>query len=193
MNAEQAKIQNVIDMAFGFSAMTRVFEKQSTEKIINKLNEVLSQIAYLKNKREFTDFHDDFCRWFEQNIKTAKREKKNGRINSSGPASYGQGAKVLDVALKVYVYYCHLPDPETAERTTRWLNAAIDTKMMGYLKKYPEAVSIKATAIADVDEKTYAVLQKLVRKDIQDNKHKFLSGTLLVQWDDIMWRYLNKK
>ncbi len=116
-------------------------------------------------------------------------------IKKSTCASYGQGAKVLDVALKIYVYYCQLPDPKTTKRTMGWLNAAIDTKMMKHLKELSgsEASSIEATAIEDVDEKTYADLQKLVYQDIQHNKRKFSSGTLPVQWDDIMWRELNNK
>ncbi len=118
MNAEQAKLKNIIDAAFSFSAMTRVFKKESTEKIVNKLNETLAQITSLKDDKEFADLHDGFCRWFAQNVKTAERTKRDGTKKPSAPTSYGQGAKVLDVALKVYVYYCHLPDVKTAERIT---------------------------------------------------------------------------
>ncbi|MFH1140807.1 MAG: hypothetical protein V1724_03860 [Chloroflexota bacterium] len=189
MNAEQAKLRNIVVMAFGFSAMTRVFEKKSTEAIVNKLSETLPQTTLLKTKKEFENLHDGFCRWFEQTVRTADRKKDGKTIKKSHLASYGQGAKVLDVALKVYVYYCHLPEKEKAKRTEEWLNAAIDTKMMKYLKEtYPEAL-IKATAIEDVDEKTYADLQKLVHTNIE---HRFPSGTLPVQWDDVMWRKLNK-
>ena len=49
-------------MAFGFSAMTSVFEKESTEKIVNKLNETLSQINSLRHSDEFENLHDSFCR-----------------------------------------------------------------------------------------------------------------------------------
>ncbi|MGQ9545976.1 MAG: hypothetical protein ACUVTR_02265 [Dehalococcoidia bacterium] len=191
MNAEQAKLINIVDMAFGFSAMTRVFEKGSTEKIINKLNEILSQITSVNNYMGFKNLHDDFCRWFQDNIKTAERKKNGVVIKKSGSASYGQGGKVLDVALKVYVYYCHLPDVKTANQIVKWLNAAVDTKMMNHLKEVAglEASLIEATSIEDVDAKTYANLQRLVRKDIKDN---FQSSILPVQWDDIMWRQLNK-
>jgi len=192
MDADQARIRNIIDMAFGFSAMTRVFKEKSTEKTVNKLNKALSQITYLTNDKEFADFHDGFCRWFTRETWTAERKKGGKIFKKSGHASYGQGAKVLDVALKVYVYYCHLPDPETAERITQWLNSAIDTKMMKYLKKGPdkEAKSITATAIEDVNKRTYVILQKLVLKDIE---RKFPTRILPVQWDDIKWRELNNK
>ncbi len=191
MNAEQAKLRNIIDMAFGFSAMTRVFEKKATEDIVKKLNETLPQIASVKNERDFQNLHDDFCRWFAKNVKTAERKEKNGTIKPSGAASYGQGAKVLDVALKVFVYYSHLPDSEKAEQVIKWLNAAVDNKMMKYLKTLSdlEASLVYANSIAEVDKETYTRLQNLVRKDIS---RKFSGLILAVQWDDIKWRELNK-
>jgi hypothetical protein len=191
MDVEQAKLMNVVDMAFGFSAMSRVFEKGSTRKITNKLNELLSQIASVNNYIEFKNLHDDFCRWFQDNIKTTERKKNGVVIKKSGAASYGQGGKVLDVALKVYVYYCHLPDVRTANQMVNWLNAAVDTKMMNHLKEAAglEASLVEATSVEDVDAKIYADLQRLVRKDIKNN---FQSSILPVQWDDIMWRQLNK-
>ena len=197
MKAEEAKRKNIIDMAFGFSAMTRVLKKGNTEeesskkKIVNKLNEVLPQITSSKNEKEFVDFHDCFCRWFEQEVNTAERKKRDGTKKPSGAASYGHGAKVLDVALKVYVYYCHLPDPKTAKRITQWLNSAIDTKMTRYLKGLAEGGAVSATSIEQVKNKdTYTKFQALVRKDIERN---FPKRTLPVQWDDIEWRELNKK
>ena len=170
--------------------MTRVFEKKSSEKIVSKLNETLSRIASSTNQKEFENLHDEFCRWFAS-IKTPERHKKNGTIDLSHNASYGQGAKVLDVALKVYIYYCHLPDSKTTDQIVKWLNATVDNEMMKHLKKMPdlEASSIRANSIADVDKETYIKIQNLVRKDISSN----FSGSILpVQWDDIMWRKLNK-
>lgn len=164
-------------MAVGFTAMTRVFEKESTEKIVDKLNETLPQIASSKNDKEFENLHDGFCRWFEQHVKTPERHKKNGTIEPSHSASYGQGAKVLDVALKVFVYYCHLPDSKTTYQIVKRLNAAVDNEMMKHLKKMPdlEASSIRANSIADVDKETYIKIQNLVRKDISSN----FSGSIL--------------
>jgi hypothetical protein len=179
MNAEPAKTKNIIAMAFDFSAMTRVFEKKSTEQIVSKLESTLSHITSLQNDRTFQNLHDGFCQWFTQNIKTAKK---------SSPASYGQGAKVLDVALKVYVYYCHLPDLKTAEQKAKWLHAAIDTKMLRHLKKYDKEIPDSEAKVVDKD--TYGTLQKLVWIDI----NRRFSGLILpVQWDDIMWRELNNK
>ena len=182
MDIEEVKRENIIDMAWGFSAMTRVFEKKATKKIVSKLGQTFSQIASLQDTTEFETLHDDFCRWFEINIRTAKE---------SSNASYGQGAKVLDVALKVYVYYCHLPDPITAERTSRWLHAAIDTKMLKYLSRRPGSgkLNIQATTIKGIDRKIYTELQELVQQDI---KAKFSDDIIPVQWDDIKWRQLNR-
>jgi len=53
MNSDNAKRKNIIDMAFAFSAMTRVFEKKSTEKIVSRLDLTLSQITSLRNGRDY--------------------------------------------------------------------------------------------------------------------------------------------
>jgi hypothetical protein len=84
-----------------------------------------------------------------------------------------------------------LPDPKTAERITQWLNSAIDTKMMRYLKATPSAKAalVRATAVEQVDEGTYVVLQGLVSHDIN---RRFAGAILPVEWDDIIWRELNK-
>lgn len=178
MNAEQAKLKNIIDMAFGFSAMTRVFEGGSDTCIEKELADVLPRIASAKSKEDLDKCHHSFCQWFTQNSKTAKK---------SSPASYGQGAKVLNVVLKVYVHYCQLPAPETAEKIKKWLHAAIDTKMLKHLKEYDKGIPDSEAKV--VDKGTYGVLQRLVRMDIN---RKFSDQVLPVQWDDIMWRKLNK-
>jgi len=193
MDAEQAKLKNTIDMAFAFSSMTRVFEKKSKDKIVEKLILTVSQLNSLKDDDAFRNLHNDFCQWFEQNVKTAERKWKRGNIaKPSGPASYGHGAKVLNCALHVYVHYCHLPNEETTKRIISLLDSAIDTKMMEYLKKMPdeEAKSITATAVEDVDKITYLKLRKLVSKDIV----RSFSGKIYpVQWYDIKFRELNNK
>ncbi len=192
MDAKQAKLKNIIDMAFAFSAMTRVFEKNSTEKIVSKLASTLLKINTVQGDADFRILHDDFCNWFEHNIKTADRRKKEALIKHSGQTSYGQGAKVLNCALKVYIYYCNLPEDNVAKRIIKWLDAAIDTKMMKYLKRMPEnkGKAITATAIEHVDKNTYLTLQELVRNDIL---RSFSGNIYPVQWDDVMFRKLNNK
>jgi len=190
--AKEVKTKNIVDMAIGFTAMTRVFEKRSVSKIKDKLESVLPEICYATSEDNFRSRHHNFCQWFAQNIKTAEHKKGELIIKNSTSASYGQGAKVLDVVLKVFVHYCCLPSPEAAEKIQKWLNAAVDTNMMKHLKSMPnaEASSITATSIEDVTEKTYHRLQELVREDIE---HNFQSPILPVEWDDIMWRRLNRR
>lgn len=189
--ANKAKIENIIDMAVRFSAMMRVFEDGSADKIKDRLESILPEIASAGSERDFRDRHHSFCQWFAQNVKTAERKKRGSIVKGSVFASYGQGAKVLDIVLKVFVYYCQLPDPETANRTRKWLNAAIDTKMLGYLRKRQDTASpVRATTIEKIDVRTYATLQGLVRRDISHSS--FPVSILPVQWGDIMWRRLNR-
>jgi len=192
MDAEKAKRKNIVDVACTASAMRRGFAEGSEKEIRDKLQQEIPKVASSRNKEDFNRLHDSFCQWFTEKIKTAKRvNKKTGNvIKESRFASYGQGAKVFNVALKVYVYYCCLPEHEAAIRTTKWLQAAIDTKMLKYLKE--NWGDLPANSIEDVDKETYFALQKLVMKDIIKNKDKFPGGTCPVEWEDIMWRQLNK-
>jgi hypothetical protein len=184
------KINNVIDMAITFSAMNRVFEKGSKQKIAGKLEQSFDLLVNVNSKNTFENIHSEFCEWFIKNISTAKRVLKNKKIKKSRTASYGQAAKVFNVALKVYVYYCILPDWESTARLLPMLHAAVDTLMMKNLKKkYPEE-NIKAGTIEAVGKTDYVTLQKLVIKHIED---EFNSTILPVQYDDIMWYRLNRR
>jgi hypothetical protein len=96
---------------------------------------------------------------------------------------------LLDIALKVYVFYCGQPLPVVAARIHPFLHGAVDVPIMGYLKrKFPE-VPIQATTIEQVDERVYQLLQHLGARDIGECFH---SDVLLVQCDDIMWQRLNR-
>ena len=56
--------------------------------------------------------HADFCGWFTQNIDRAQKKKQRESGAAIRKSSYGQAAKVIDIAAKVYVYYCALPSRE---------------------------------------------------------------------------------
>ena len=95
---------------------------------------------------------------------------------------------MLDIAIKVYAYYCGQPNPEIAQRITPFLKGAVDTPIMKYLKKSKYATSkIRATTIQDVDEMTYHALQSVVLAESSALKmHP-------VQLDDILWRQFNRE
>ena len=151
-------------MAITFSAMNRVFEAESKYKIEEKLEHSFNQLS---------GFDD-----------------KNQKIKESQAASYGQAAKVFNVALKVYVYYCNLPDFESATNLLPMLHAAVDTLMMRNIRKdYPNE-KIKAKTIEGVSKSEYVALRKLVAKNIED---EFDNQIIPVQYDDIMWYRLNRR
>jgi hypothetical protein len=127
--------KNIIDIALSFSAMNRLFEQGSKKRIAGQLECSLVLLAGVEGKEDFEKIHSDFCQWFAQNVFTAEKVLKNKEIKKSRTASYGQAAKVFDVALKVYVYYCDLPDYESAAKLMPLLHSAVDTLMMKNLKK----------------------------------------------------------
>lgn len=188
--AEKAKIQNIIDMALSFSAMKRVFEKGSTEKITEKIGNCIKEFSNLNTKEKYYERHKELCEWFTRNIKTAERKKDRRIIKKSRYASWGQAAKVIDIVLKVCVYYCNLPSANVSSKIVTWLNGAIDTPILKYLKKhYNSPIISQISTLGDIDKVKYKELQKMIRIDIEES---FNGEVFPVQYDDIRWRKLNR-
>lgn len=183
------KRKNVIDMAITFSAMNRVFKKGSKKKIASKLEESLNRLEKVQNKDSFKKVHLEFCKWFTKNISTAEKQLKNKKSKNSQPATYGQAAKIFDIAAKIYVYYCHLPTCGLANQLIKFLHGAIDTPILKNLKARYRDSNIVAETIEAIDEIQYFTLQELVIRHIQD---EFNNLILPVQYDDIMWHRLNR-
>jgi len=184
--AEKAKKQNIIDMAVGFTVMMPLFQERSAHVIKEKLADLFEGLDRISSGQDFIEMHGHFCQWFIETIRLAKTEK---------PSSYGHAAKILDLALKVYVYYCKMPSPPRAESLTPRLNGVVDTPILRHLFKKLD-YAYKASfpphylwAIKMIDKKDYELLQKLIRQDIRDS---FNDKLWPVQYDDIMGRRLDQ-
>jgi hypothetical protein len=183
---EKAKKQNIIDMAVGFTAMMPLFQERSAELIKDKLADLFERLDRIGSDQDFRKMHRDFCQWFVKTIRLAKTEE---------PSSYGHAAKVLDLALKLYVYYCKMPSPAKAESLMSKLNGAVDTPILRHLFKKLEDIYGKPCSphylwtIKMIDKENYDLLQKVIRQDIRDS---FDDDILPVQYDDIMGRRLDR-
>jgi len=145
-------------MALGFSAMTRVFESGSQPKITRRLAELFADVDRIANAHDYERAHSEFCDWFVQTIRTAEKELKNGRTKPCAACSYGQAAKVLDVAAKVYFYYCAQPSIDAAGRIVPVLHGGVDNQIMRHLiRRFPET-AIRAKSIRQVDREEYTKL-----------------------------------
>ena len=184
--AEKAKTQNIIDMAVGFTAMMPLFQERSADLIKEKLADLFEGLERISSDQEFSKMHTDFCQWFVKTIRLTKTEEH---------PSYGHAAKVLDLALKVYVYYCKMPSPAKAESLMPRLNGVIDTPILRHLFKKLEDIYRKSYpphylwTIEILDEENYDLLQKVIRQDIKDS---FDDNILPVQYDEIMGRRLDR-
>jgi hypothetical protein len=150
-----------------------------------KLEDSFEGLEQINTDQDFDEMHRDFCQWLIENIRLAK---------SGEPPSYGHAAKILDIALKVYIYYCKMPTSAKAETLVPLLNGAIDTPILRHLFKklkdtYKEPFSPSLWTIKMINKEVYDSLQKVIRSDIKDS---FKSSILPVQYDDIMWRRLNR-
>ena len=85
--ALKAKMKMIIDMAIDFAAMTRVLMKGSNAKIFQKLEQLFAELDIVASQEHFDQLHVGFCEWFTQNIRTAEKKLKNGRVKAVGPSS----------------------------------------------------------------------------------------------------------
>jgi hypothetical protein len=184
--AKQTKEQNIIDMAVGFTAMMPLFQERSADLIKEKLADLFEGLDRIISDQDFSKMHTDFCQWFVKTIRLAKTDE---------PSSYGHAARVLDLALKVCVYYCKMPSPAKAESVMPRLNGAIDTPILRHLFKKLKDICRESLpphylwTIKMIDEEDYDLLQKAIRQDIRDSFKDKLSP---VQYDDIMGRRLDQ-
>ena len=184
--AEKAKKQNIIDIAVGFTAMMPLFQERSADLIKEKVADLFEGLERISSDQDFSKMHRDFCQWFVNTIRLAKTEESS---------SYGHAAKVLDLALKVYVYYCKMPSPAKAASLMPRLNGAIDTPILRHLFKKLEDIYRKSYpprylwTIKMIDKEDYDLLQKVIRQDIRDS---FDDNIWPVQYDDIMGRRLDR-
>ena len=183
MPPKDVRLNNIITMGIGFSAMTRLFKKGSKKNLHKSILEVAKELFEAKSKEDYDRIHSKFCNDKVGKIKLAK----------GGTAKYGEIAKTLDVVMRVAVYYAHLPDCRRACKLTEWLNAAVDTKMTDYLNRYLRKKHSKErlkTATNVKDEKEYRRIQEVVKDFIREKHPDKISPA---QFDDIYWRCLNKK
>jgi hypothetical protein len=128
-HAASVRLKNNTGIEIGFTAMTRVFERNSNQRIC-RTPRIAPPPTRQVEQRAFEELHSAFCRWFVEDIRTAERRFKNGHVKATASNSYGQAAKVLDIALKVYIHYCQLADASSVERLRHFLHGAIDTPIL---------------------------------------------------------------
>jgi len=189
---DEVRLDNIIDMGLQFSAMIRLFKEGTKRELLKDMHDHAIKVFHAESEEHFKEIHSNFCNSeMQKNITTAERKKNGHTVKKPGRASYGQIAKTFDVVLKVAVYYSHLPNCDKAQQLSRWLNAAVDTKMMDMLNGcYPEETASLPGTIEKVDRPIYLSIQRIVRKFITE-KH---NGKIIpVQFDDIYWKALNRK
>jgi len=187
---DQIRLHNIVDMGLTFSAMIRLFEKGSKPIIKRKIIDSVKNLPAVDSKDDYKSIHREFCLWGTHSLKLAEKWRNGKQIKVSKPASFGQVAKTYDVVLTVVVYYSKWPDVRTSVKISKWINAAVDNKMMGFLKaSYPDCFDNWPSSVEEVNEAIYYELQDLVIRFIKDEH----DGQILpVQFGDIYWNVLNR-
>lgn len=186
----EVRLINIVDMGLTFSAMIRLYNKGSKGMLQKEIVRILPEIANAVSREHFQKIHNKFCIWGIKNLSLAEKKRQAKIIKRSGPPSYGQIAKTLDVVLKVVVYYSKWPNEPISTKIANYINAAVDTKMMAFLKSHdPNHFEIWPVTVESVNQSIYLSMQHLVRQFITD-KHQ---GKIMpVQFDDLYWNFLNR-
>ena len=184
---DKLRVRFIVDMGLTWSGMMRVFDKGTKIKLQDRImDDFAERLFNIGSRGGFVKIHTEFCDWGTRYIDQAKRKGKPQKDK----ASYGQIAKTLDVTLKVAVYYCHLPDWEQSGRICHWLNAAVDTAMMGELQSdFPSEIHPWPTSIKEVNKDAYFKIQGLVDESI---KREHNNAITCPQWEDIHWVEANE-
>lgn len=138
--------------------MTRKFVKKSNTAILKALDDFFTGIGDISEQTTYDSSHANFCVWFIKNIQVAARRVRVKGVEKIIPAhssSYGHAAKVLDIAAKVYVYYCALPSPDAANVLVPLLHGALDNQIIkDLIKKFPDE-EIESDNLEDIDQEKY--------------------------------------
>ena len=166
------RLRNIIEMAWQFTGMTRVFEKGAGFRICRLLEKMLGEMGGDASGLR----HETYCQWIQKSVKT----------RTGTEPSYGQAAKVIDIAMKVLVGYCQLPNSLNRPAITPQLRGAIDTPILEYLKDKYE-VAKRIYSLSQIDKKIYIELQSLLAKEAE------AADCLPIEYDDWLWRSLRTK
>jgi hypothetical protein len=166
-------MQEIIFSSLNFTKMLRVFVTGSNKKIVKKLLQMFPKI------RNYETFHEQFCHWFRRNIKTAKSHQL---------ASYGQAAKVIDIAMKYLVYFRNFPNTQIISKLQPKLHCGIDNLILHHhLKKRYSVACRKVFSLKDIDQATYERLQAYL------NEEAVAKGLLPVDYDERLWKQLKEE
>ena len=77
--AEEAKLNNIVDIALMFSAMIRLMKKGSKKQLKDKILSILNDVFHAESSTQYDMIHDNFCNWGMQSIVLAEK-KKTGLI-----------------------------------------------------------------------------------------------------------------
>lgn len=190
---EDARQRSIVEIGLHSSSMLRVFAEGSKDVLFDKMMSVVRRVSQAESERQYRRIHSDVCSWGTTTIRTATRQRNGQTIKRSHPSSYGQIAKTVDISLKIAFYYCHFPGCKWPERIPKWLNAAVDTAMMIKLREwYPKEAKNWPGTLEMVDESIFESIQETIRDCIREERFGWCKGLTPVQFDDVLWRNLNR-
>lgn len=123
-NRNRAVVEGLAMMTFNPS-IGRVLARGSGLKFKRIAWRGLGTLSRLRDQSAFDQFHHRLVLRTRRMIHHTARRRR---------VSYGQAQKAVNVFLKVYVDWAHLPDRKTAIRVSRFLHVPLDTIVMRQIR-----------------------------------------------------------
>jgi hypothetical protein len=132
----------------------RVLQKKGVEVFQGMAVAKVRRLTRIQTMADFDRFHH---RWIKQLRKRIKR-------NDQKKCSVGQAQKAINVFLKLYVDWAHLPDSRTARRLLPYLHVPLDSILMRQTAREFHALFSRKIQPLRVKNSTYS-LSKIAAKE----------------------------
>lgn len=120
--------KTLLMMAYNPSC-ARIFSEEANKKIKRRILSIINHLSEISTQNEFDMIHKDVLDRIVQDVRNYRVRNQSGRI------SYGQAQKGLNVFLKVYVDWAHLPSIEISNAIVKFLHCPLDSIVMKTIRK----------------------------------------------------------
>jgi hypothetical protein len=80
------RVKTMVGMAVSFTAMVRVFEKDSVRRIERWVEEFVADLCTVENQEQFDALHDAFCVRFKNTVVRSNAKDREDALASTGRA-----------------------------------------------------------------------------------------------------------
>jgi len=161
---EALAIASVLAFMSYNSSIVRVLERNGVKSFQKMVEDKIKLLSSINTVQQFDKFHSKWIIEFISKIRTHKYKK----------CSVGQAQKAINVYLKLYVDWAHLPNNTVSKKIVPFLHVPLDSILMNYIRKnfkkiYHEKIipiknNKKSMSLSQININEYLGWQKIFRE-----------------------------